>query len=264
MAATKAPHRIFGAFGVVQTFSAICAFTLLSWFLHRYGWQSAFVFLAIPGALCFAAVPKRFAAVQLRESSGTIRPKDALGLLSILVFFTAEATIWPFLQRIGASRGVGDFAIAGALSFGALCGLLGSAAIMALPARTVRLRTVAFTAALNVCAIAVLAVARPAYAFVAALGLFNFAWAAFAPLQLSLLRKLGATARTFTLASTATTIGFALGPALGGMLAHTRGYGPAFGVGMLGTLIAVALLATPLRYTKAILRIDSVESTLPS
>ncbi len=249
MSGAKAPHRMFGTFGIVQTFSAVAAFALLGWLTHQYGWRAAFVLLAVAGACCVFALPSNRVALTEREEqvSGALDRAGVLGLLSILVFFTCEAMIWPFLERIGAARGVGDFAIAGALSFGALCGLAGSAMITALPAAAIGLRACIAAVFLNVSAIAILANSTTGGAFFVALGLFNFAWALFAPLQLSLLKKVSAAPRTFTLASAATTAGFSIGPAIGGFLAREHGYVPAFTIGIVGTFLAFVLIAIPLR-----------------
>ena len=74
------------------------------------------------------------------------------------MFFTAQTAIWPFLEHFGAQRGIGDFAIAGALSFGALCGFIGSTVVTVLPARFAGFATCAAAGALNILAILALRV----------------------------------------------------------------------------------------------------------
>ncbi|HEV7179215.1 MAG TPA: MFS transporter [Candidatus Baltobacteraceae bacterium] len=247
MASARTPHRLFGAFGMLQTGSAIGAFTLLAWLMHAFGWRAAFVVFAVAGVGAMLLLPSGATEIRATRAGSTIDGATVRGLLSVLVFFTAQTAIWPFLEHFGAQRGIGDFAIAGALSFGALCGFIGSTVVTVLPARFAGFATCAAAGALNILAILALAFSNNGAAFVVALGLFNFTWATFAPLQLSALRRLNITPDKFTMASTATTAGFALGPLIGGYAIHGNIYTVALGIGAAGTFLALALIASPLQ-----------------
>lgn len=246
MAGGRTPHRLFGGFGALQTGSAIGAFVLLTWMMHAYSWKAAFAVFALAGLASMLLLPADAQTESNRSPEGTspIDVPGTFGLLSILIFFAAQTAIWPFLEHMGAQRGVGDFEIAGALSFGALCGLIGSIVVTALPSRFAGMGSWIVAGALNVLAIGVLAFSQSASAFVVALGLFNFAWAGFAPLQLSALRRLNVPPTAFALASTATTAGFAIGPVIGGYAIRGDDYAAALAVGALGTIVALALVPT--------------------
>ncbi|HET9030793.1 MAG TPA: MFS transporter [Candidatus Aquilonibacter sp.] len=243
-ALSKSPdaHRLFAAFGVTQFVTASAAFPLMTWLLHTVGWHAAFVVLAVVGcAVLLGGVP----AISFSIGGRNDAPHDAriIGLLSIFVFFVAECAVWPFLANIGTRHGTSDELMGGALSIGALGGLTGSLFVAALSARRSGLVACMAAGALNVIAIFAFTQGSNASHFAVALFAFNFAWAAFAPLQLSVLKQLGMTPSTFALASTATNAGFAVGPILGGALLHVRGENSLIAAGMLGAPLAIALLA---------------------
>ncbi len=235
-------HRLFAAFGIFQTASMIAAFPLLAWLTRLYGWKAMFALFIAVGIASILALPSRTVALRDDRPRGGLDAASVRGLVSILVVFAAQAAIWPFLEHIGAQRGLGDFAVAGALSFGALCGLAGSFAVTLLPAQIAGFRACVIAALLNVAAIAAMAHSSGSAPFVIGLGSFNFAWALFAPLQLNVLKRMHAAPATFTLASTATTAGFTIGPAAGGFTIIANSYAIPLAIGIAGTFIALCLL----------------------
>ncbi len=241
---SSATHRLFAWFGIVQTLTAVIAFPIVTWLLAVYGWHAPFVTIAIVGvAVLFAALaPLDVVPPAERLVFPEVEP---MGLLSIFVFFTAQCAIWPFLERLAESRGVTGTLLGGGLSVGALCGFAGSAVVAWLPSRFSGFRSLIAAGALNIAAIVALSLSASSIAFVMSLGAFNFAWAAFAPLQLHALKLRGASAATFALASAATTAGFAAGPVLGGVLLHQSGERAALLAGIAGAPAALALLLAP-------------------
>lgn len=243
---TNDTHRLFAWFGITQTLSAVVAFPIVTWLLAAYGWRAPFVAIAVAGAVVlFAAIPS-VEAMPVAERF-VWRDVQPAGLVSIFLFFTAQCAVWPFLERLGANRGVSDALLGGALSIGALCGLAGSAVIASLPRRLSGWGACIGAGGINIAAILTLAFAPSPAVFIVGLGAFNFAWAAFAPLQLHALKRLGASTATFALASTATSAGFAVGPLLGGVLLHQSGEAAALAAGIAGTPLALAILV-PLQY----------------
>jgi len=243
---TNDTHRLFAWFGITQTLSAVVAFPVVTWLLVTYGWRAPFVAIAIVGVVVLlTAIPSFEAMPQAQRLA--LRDVQPAGLLSIFLFFTAQCAVWPFLERIGASRGVSDALLGGGLSVGALCGFAGSAVVASLPSKLSGWRAWIIAGALNAAAILVLALSPSPAIFIAGLGAFNFAWALFAPLQLHALKQLGASTATFALASTATNAGFAAGPLLGGILFHQSGEAAALAAGIAGTPLALAILV-PSKY----------------
>jgi MFS transporter, DHA1 family, inner membrane transport protein len=244
---SNATHRLFAWFGIVQTLSAVVAFPVVTWLLAVYGWRGPFVAIALAGVgVLFAAIPAFDTMPRVQRLA--FRDAQPAGLLSVFVFFTAQCAIWPFLERLGASRGVSDTLLGGGLSVGALCGFAGSAVIASLPSKLSGWGTWIAASVLNIAAIVALAISPSPATFIASLGAFNFAWAAFAPLQLHALKQLGASTATFALASTVTNAGFAVGPLVGGILLHQSGEAAALVAGIAGTPLAIAMLL-PSRYS---------------
>ncbi len=241
---SSSTHRLFAWYGIVQTLTAVAAFPIVTWLLAAYGWRAPFGAIAIAGvAVLFSALAPLDAEPPAERLA--FREVQPIGLVSIFVFFTAQCAIWPFLERLGASRSVSDTLLGGGLSVGALCGFAGSAVVAWLPSPASGFRSLIAAGALNVAAIVALSLSGSSIAFVAALGAFNFAWAAFAPLQLHALKLRGASTATFALASAATTAGFAAGPVIGGVLLRQSGETAAVLAAICGTPVALALLLAP-------------------
>lgn len=238
---SNATHRLFAWFGITQTLTAAVAFPIITWLFATYGWRMPFMAIAIVGVVALFTALAPLDVVAPTEPL-VLRDVEPIGLLSIFAFFTAQCAIWPFLEKLSASRGVSDTLLGGSLSVGALCGFAGSALVAWLPLRYSGSRSLIIACALNIAAILALFFSASSIAFVASLAAFNFAWAVFAPLQLHGLKLRGASTATFALASAATTAGFAAGPILGGLLLHQSGETAALLVGIAGAPAALALL----------------------
>lgn len=245
------PSRAFAGFGIAQMLSSISGFVLLNLLIATVGRSAPFLLLAFAGVAALMLIPffddTPAPAQAPAARRGWLQRGALLGIGAVFVFFSAQAAIWPFLERIGTAHEVTDFAIAGGLSFGALCGFAGSVVTLALPNRLTGPPALVAAAAFNIVTILIFQLGHTAPAFLVALGAFNFAWAVYMPLQLSLLRRIDAQPQVFAFASVVTNAGFAVGPILGASFTNGVDYSLVFAIGILGTIVATAMMLLAFR-----------------
>jgi predicted MFS family arabinose efflux permease len=228
------PERAVSIYFAGQSVVGMIGMGSFGWVALTYGWHWLFLLLsliALPGFWLAPAIGRGQGQPETLPA-GDHRGGDRLSVYAlafILVYFTGMASLWPFLERIGADAGYDPATVALALSGSAFGGLAGSLAAGAVAGRLARTTGLLVGTAILVCGLVGLALPLGAWGFAASLWLFAFAWPFQYAFQFGLLAAVDRGGRIATLTPAITGGGLTLGPALGGLL--LAGYGvPALGL----------------------------------
>jgi predicted MFS family arabinose efflux permease len=185
-------------------------------------------FAAIAALLLFTNRPPQVAAAghAVSQPQGGLSASVLIGLLSIVLSFIGQGSIWAFLQTLGMAHGFSVAGVANAMSVWAIMGIVGSLTAAALPSSLPR------SAALGVALIALwlglFALYAPRslswYVFGCAVG--GAYWNFFISVLLGLLARIDHTGRGSVLGGTLSSAGAATGPLFAGMLIIGDNYQP--------------------------------------
>lgn len=217
------PERAVSIYFAGQSVVGMIGMGSFGWVALTYGWHWLFLLLsliALPGFWLAPAIGRGQQRPE-KTSHGERRGGDRLSVYAlafILVYFTGMASLWPFLERIGADAGFDPATVALALSGSAFGGLAGSLVAGAVAGRLSRTAGLLIGTAILACGIAGLALPIGAWGFAASIWLFAFAWPFQYAFQFGLLASVDRHGRVATLTPAITGGGLTLGPALGGFL----------------------------------------------
>jgi MFS family permease len=254
-ATTKQPDRNF-AINNAAAIIACAALAAAAPFIYRFfGIIGIFAVIGGAAGLCLMMVPfipesGNRAAVREAgpaQSNVALRP-IALTCIMTAGYFVSLSMFWSYAGQIGAWHNLDVTAVSSAVASAWLVGgLLGS--IVAIPiARHVsrRVSAVAFAAAGALTTYASVIVGSPGH-FTAVLYVFVFLWFLLYPIQMGIFSELDTSGQLAMVAYLVQLIGFAIGPAWGGLILQSGSYktlGLCCGLGYL-VFICAALILLP-------------------
>ena len=245
MARAVRPEGAVSVYFAGQSIVGMVGMGSFGWVALTYGWHWLFLLLsliALPGFWLAPAIGRAQQRQPVRLPGADRHGGDHLSLYSlafILIYFTGMASLWPFLERIGANAAFDPAMVALALSGSAFGGLAGSLVAGAVAGRLARTTGLLLGTLILAAGIIGLALPIGVWGFAVSVGLFAFAWPFQYAFQFGLLASVDRRGRIVTLTPAITGGGLTLGPALGGILLSE------FGVLILGmfclTCVAVAV-----------------------
>lgn len=246
MARAVRPERAVSIYFAGQSVVGMIGMGSFGWVALTYGWHWVFLLLslvALPGFWLAPTIGRAQQRQAVRPASNERRKGNRLSYYSlafILVYFTGMASLWPFLEQIGAKAGFDPATVALALSGSAFGGLAGSLAASVAAGRLARTTGLLVGTVILACGVAGLALPIGAWGFAVSLWLFAFAWPFQYAFQFGLFAAVDRGGRIVTLTPAITGGGLTLGPAIGGLLLA------GFGLPVLGLfcLVCVAIAVT--------------------
>jgi predicted MFS family arabinose efflux permease len=216
---TVQPARIGGIFFVLQTLAqALLGLALAQAVLPHWGWQGAFVVLALLGLLaCWLAFlqPARLAPLAPPAVSGFRWSIDTLQpLVVVFLQLAALGSFWAYLEPLGQAVGLDARAaqtlIAAVLAVQVVGGIVATLAVRRLP----------LLPTLVICSVVLAAVTTTVHelpagslmAFSVACAVFGFVWLFMMPFHIALTFRADASGRLAGLVPAAQLLGSAFGP----------------------------------------------------
>jgi predicted MFS family arabinose efflux permease len=242
------PERLFAQVALVGGLGAAVLLAALPFATEGYGYPGGFGVLA---GVCIGSVPLILwlprppaggaAARVLTVVAGT---RSVRMLIAALTLAAGEGALWAFTERIGNGIGLGATAIGGLLAACTAAGLGGAALASALGTRLGRVGPLALGLLLLGLATIALGQARGAGLYTAGLLAWGLSFFFVTPYLLGTAAALDRRGRVVAASSGMTSIGVALGPALGGFVVASAGM-PALGWLVCGCAMAALALTAP-------------------
>ena len=246
---SSAPERLAGAFLVAQTLAQAAVAALLALVVvPRFGWQGAFVALAILSAAVALAAPFLPASLEPLAAGGA--PKRGISpaiVLTLGVVFCEMATLgalWAFLEPLGTRAGfdpqTAQTIVSGVLVMQVIGGVVATAFAERLPPA----RTLAVAAAiLGAITLTIGFAPGPApIRFAVLCAIFGFVWLFMMPFHIGLALRADPAGRVAVLVPAAQLTGSAFGPLVVSLIVVGDDAGPAPFVSAAFALVALAAL----------------------
>jgi len=240
------PERVIAIAIVLQVTSLAVGIPAVPLLMEKWGLPGVTVGLALvflTGLLLVGKIPKRLQDRKgLEASAGGINYLPVAFLGSLIIFCVGLGSVWAFLERIGSAAGFESTNIGLALGVSGLIGGLGALVAAIIGTRFGRLLPTATALGLAIFACVMLATRTEWYSYVGAAALFNFAWNLATPYLMGAIAATDHSGRFMVLIPAAQAGGYAIGPALTGIIIVGGSYASA---GWVSTVFfALCLLIT--------------------
>lgn len=217
---TKNQERTFGFWSLGQIVVAVLGFAVLPHVLPVFGLRGFFLAMAVAMALLLYPV-RYMPATGLPEHklgwrgiSPKARRLAPLGLLALLLFFTAIGGVWAYVERIAAAADLGAEVIGYVLSVASIVGVVGAGVATWLSTRMGRLLPPLAGYALVGIGILLLISLQNVTFYAVSSQVFKFAWWFTLPYLLANMTLLDPSGRVAILTNFVIAAGMGLGPAL--------------------------------------------------
>lgn len=224
------PDRVFGLAIVVFVIIGAIGLYLLPYFTLEYGMDAPFLFLVLPGLLCFPMLkwcPQHSRKQILAESSPAVAFPlylPVLGLAVHAIWYLNVGAFWAFVERIGNHAGLGGTDIGLALTIGMLTGLSGAVLAAVFNDRFGRVWPLAATLVIHVMVMAVLLGDVTGTRLTIIVSVYNISWNFGLAYMLGLIATADSRGRLAVLIPVAQGMGIGGGPAIAGLIAVQHGY----------------------------------------
>ncbi len=219
--------RVFGYFVATEMLFSSIGFVLLPVLTASFGVDGVFGALAVislTGLLAAVVHPRHGAAS--RESDAGFSLKASASFVSIvalagaLLFFMSQGGLWAFIERVAIASDLPAQQIGNALAISSIAGIVGALGANWISSRIGELRAFAFVLVGEIICIYLLYGELSVIQYATAASMFIFFWAMGLPLMLSQLNRLDQTGQLVVLLYAMTKLGYALGPALMGLMVN--------------------------------------------
>jgi len=224
--------RVFGYFVATEMLFSSVGFVVLPVLSVSFGVDGVFGALAVislTGMAVATVHPKQGTAS--RESDTGFDRKAATSFVSIaaltgaLLFFMSQGGLWAFVERIAIASELSAQQIGNALAISSIAGIIGALGANWISTRVGELRAFAFVLIGEVLCIYLLFGQLSVLQYAVAASMFIFFWAMALPLMLSLFNRLDSTGQLVVLLYAMTKLGYALGPAMMGLMVADNDFG---------------------------------------
>ncbi len=219
------------------------------------GIMIALAVMALAGFIFLPAFPKSVPQSTLQDSTAAsqaasqshaapiayapARSRSAtLMLASLLCFFLGQGVIWAYLFLIGIHMGIGEQAVANALTISQFAGIAGAFAAAALAARVTSLALFVIGIALSIAPLFFFSLRLTGVSFGAAVVVFNWAANLLTPLLVAIVARIEP--RWVQPGAALQMLGLAVGPAIAATLIGSRGFTPV--LALCAALFALSLI----------------------
>lgn len=177
----------------------------------------------LQGGPAASSAKAKGASVPTRSTSATLM------LASLLCFFLGQGVIWAYLFLIGTHMGIGEQAVATALTISQFAGIAGAFAAAALAARVASVALFVIGIALSIAPLFFFSFRLSGVSYGAAVVVFNWAANLLTPLLVAIVARIEP--RWVQRGAALQMLGLALGPAIAATLIGSRGFAPALALG---------------------------------
>lgn len=252
---TENPDRNFGILFAAALGFATVALWGLPPLLERFGFNAAYwllVALAVLTVVAAVAVPQAEAhdAGAAGGSWGAAALLICAVLLSVLVFFAEQNSVWAYAERIGTGAGLSPGFIGMSLGLTTLVGVGGAGLVAWLGTRFGRFLPLLGATLLQLAGLVFLRGQPDAMTYAAACAALAFAWNVMNPFQLGILAEIDASGRALPLAATLTGVGLAVGPTLAALVLTGSDYEPVLRLACVLAVVTMLLMLPALRHVR--------------
>ena len=228
---TRSPDKMAALIVLAQVSYQAIAFLILPGFIAEHG-LSAFMLpvvalqlVALGSVIWFPRQPITASSdAAIADVGKGAKPWVAVLILaSMAAFFTAQASLWAFIQLIGNNLGLDDTAVGYALAISTFIALAGPAWCAWAGDQFGRARPILVAGVAQIIALACLNTASEVWFFTAVLTVFQVFWTLALGYQYGALVKADHSNRFVAVVPGSQCIGIALGPALGGIVLEAHG-----------------------------------------
>lgn len=216
------PERVIAIAIVLQVASLAVGISTVPLLMERWQLPGVTVGLAViflTGLLLVGKIPRRLddkKGADVIGSGFNYLPAAFLG--SLIIFSIGLGSVWAFLERIGSAAGFESANIGIALAVSGLIGGTGALAAAIVGTRFGRILPTGAALGLAILACVMLATRGDWYSYIGAAAMFNFAWNLTTPYLMGAIASSDHTGRFMVLIPAAQAGGYAIGPALTGMI----------------------------------------------
>lgn len=230
------PERVIAIAIVLQVASLAVGISAVPLLIEKWELPGVTIGLAMvfcTGLLLVGRIPRRLQDRKVLEgSAGSTNLIPVAFLGSLIVFSIGLGSVWAFLERIGSAAGFELANIGIALAVSGLVGGAGALVAAILGTRFGRVLPTATALGLAILACVMLATRGDWYSYVVAAAMFNFGWNLTTPYLMGAIAATDHTGRLMVLIPAAQAGGYAVGPALTGMIIVGGSYATAGWVSM--------------------------------
>ena len=142
-----------------------------------------------------------------------------------LVFWMGVGAIWAFVERIGLEAGIDRLMIGGVLSIGPFASVAGALTASVLHTRFGRVPVLVVAIALAILGAGLIGFGGTAPSFTLGFLIFSYVWPLFLAYLGGAMAAVDPVGRVVAMSVASQTVGMAIGPAVGGIVATHAGYG---------------------------------------
>lgn len=229
-AALPSPERAYGLLLAANMIWSTIVFAVLRPLPEIAGGR---MLLVVMGVLTFAALPvahllpgRQTIGRVTKTTASPLSPAAIAGLLATLVFFAGVGSVWPLMERLGASVGATAGRVSDSLSAATLCGIVAGLSSSIVGTRFGRVLPITIGTLSLLGATSLLATMGDASNFLPIVCLFMASWILAVPYYTGLMAGLDGTGRLAAFSMTTQFLGMTLGSGLssivGGEQVHPR------------------------------------------
>ena len=237
--------RNYGFWAVLQLTVGAAGLYLLPGFMPAYGLAAPFLTITVLALLVLPLV-KRFPE-HGRTAGATPGKYNKLflgltGLLGIFIYYSGQAAVWAYIERVGIAAGIGPGSVGSVLSASLVAAILGAALATWLGDRLGRRLPVAASMICSAAGISFLWGVQSIYPYVIAACLFNAAWYFCLPYLSAIIANIDTDGRLVIGLAVVFPSALAAGPALATWALAGAGYGPVLWIGMLSLPVGLIIM----------------------
>jgi cyanate permease len=259
LSAAADPSRAYGfKLTAENLLAAILIFVMTSFVIARFGYDG-FIWgtLIVYGATALATrwIPHNFlhepATKRGSVSSSGINLSAVLACVALFFQFGALAGLWGFMERIGTESGIDSDVIGTILTLSVLTGLCGALLSAAMGERFGHIIPILGGMSLAIVTGCILIYGRGVLVFGIAACLINALFQFLVVFQMGLVTGVDTSGRYTVIIAFVLCLGGAVGPGVLGAVIEASGYNAAYGVAMMGTVIAMVATSAAIKLTPA-------------
>ncbi len=255
---TRDPDRTFGLY-YMTTYAGMSLIVPGGvWTIGHFGVPGAYFLLAlilVPVYAMVFRIPGTVSGLRGGPTNEVLIPFPWMGaVLSLglsLLYWVGVGAVWAFVERMGVEAGLSKVVIGGVLSSGPLASIAGAATASVLHTRFGRGPLLAISIALGMVSIIMIGWGGTATLYTVGFLIFSYVWPLFLAYLGGAMAVVDPAGRVVGMSVASQTVGMAIGPAIGGVVAGYFGYDAITVLGLICFALCFPVLALLLIKTRA-------------
>jgi len=249
LSGTQNPDRNFGIKLLTEVVLAAALLLILPVYVSD-SWGFKGLMLCVAGVVTLVGLAAFWLPVSGREAvtsteTEIYQPQKNgpiwLALIALMIYFAGLSGIWAFMERIGVGHGLATDTIGMCLSFSLLGGALGAFCAALWGEKYGRTLPLVVSSVLLLAVMAIFSAPLNVSTFALASFVFAYGWNYGLPYQMGIVVSLDQKGSLAVLMSSFLSLGAIIGPAMGGMLIVSGGYGGLYIVMALAVVLGLGL-----------------------